>query len=69
MTRIDDIAKVRVKALSSGRLLKLKDGLYRQLKDRQWVFNRMEDNLLFLIHKEGAYGVVVKMGDIDWNAG
>jgi len=27
----------------------------------------MENNLIFLIHKNGAYGVVVKMEDIDWN--
>jgi len=27
----------------------------------------MENNLIFLIHKNGAYGVVVKNEDIDWN--
>jgi hypothetical protein len=67
MAHIDSVAKARLKSLSPGKLLKLKDGLYRQLGERQWIFNRMEKNLIFLIHKEGAYGVVVRNEDIDWN--
>ena len=67
MTHIDSIAKTKLKSLSSGKLLKLKDGLYRQLKEREWVFNRTENNLIFLIHKDGTYGVVVRIEDIDWN--
>ena len=67
MAHIDSVAKARLKSLSSGNLIKLKDGLYRQLKERQWIFNRTENNLVFLINKEGAYGVVVRNEDIDWN--
>ena len=67
MGNIDSIAKGRLNSLSPGKLLKLKDGLYRQLKEREWIFNRTENNLIFLIHKDGAYGVVVRNEDIDWN--
>ena len=67
MAHINSVAKARLKSLCSGKPLKLKDGLYKQLKERQWIFNRMENNLIFLIHKEGAYGVVVRNEDIDWN--
>jgi len=67
MHHIDSVAKARLKSLSSGKLLKLREGLYRQLKDRQWIFNRTENNFIFLIYKDGAYGVVVRMEDIDWN--
>jgi hypothetical protein len=67
MAYIDVAARTRLKSLSSGKLLKLKDGSYKQLKERQWIFNRTENNLIFLIHKEGAYGVVVRNEDIDWN--
>ena len=67
MAHIDSVAKARLKSLSSGNLIKLKDGLYRQLKDRQGIFNRTEGNLMFLIHKNGAYGVVVRNEDINWN--
>ncbi len=66
MAHIDSVAKARLKSLASGKVLTLKDGLYRQLRERQWIFNRTENNLIFLIHKEGAYGVVVRMEDIDW---
>ena len=67
MAHIDSVTKARLKSLSSGKLLKLKDGLYRQLKEREWIFNRTENNLVFLLHKEGVYGVVVRNEDIDWN--
>ncbi len=67
MAHIDSVAKARLKSLASGKLLTLKDGLYRQLKDREWKFNRAEDDLIFLIHKDGAFGVVVRVGDIEWS--
>jgi len=67
MAHINRIAKARINSVPSGKLLKLRDGLYGQLKEREWIFNRTEDNLVFLIHKEGAYGVVVRNEDIDWN--
>jgi hypothetical protein len=67
MSHVDRVAKARLKSLSSGELLKLKDGLYRQLREREWIFNRTENNLVFLINKEGAYGVIVRNEDIDWS--
>jgi hypothetical protein len=67
MAHIDSVAKSRLNSVSSGKSLKLKDGLYRQLKEREWIFNRTENNLIFLIHKDGAYGVVVRIEDIEWS--
>ena len=67
MAHINSLTKKRLGSVSSGELLKLKDGLYRQLKEREWIFNRTESNLVFLIHKEGVYGVVVRNEDIDWS--
>ena len=67
MPNIDGVARSRLSSVSSGELLKLKDGLYRQLKEREWIFNRTENDLIFLIHKDGAYGVVVRIEDIEWS--
>ena len=67
MHPINSVARSRLSSVSSGKVLKLKEGLYRQLTEREWIFNRTEDNLIFLIHKDGAYGVVVRNEDIDWN--
>jgi len=67
MRNIDGVAKSRLSSVSSGELLKLKDGLYRQLKEREWIFNRTENDLIFLVHKDGAYGVVVRIEDIEWS--
>lgn len=66
MHPINRVARSRLSSVSSGKVLKLKEGLYRQLKEREWIFNRTEDDLIFLIHKDGAYGVVVRNEDIDW---
>ncbi|MGB7575298.1 MAG: hypothetical protein WBN53_15705 [Thermodesulfobacteriota bacterium] len=67
MHPINSVARSRLSSVSSGKVLRLKEGLYRQLKEREWIFNRTEDDLIFLIHKDGAYGVVVRNEDIDWN--
>ncbi len=47
--------------------LRLREDAYRQLKEREWIFSRTENNLIFLIHESGAYGLVVGIQDIDWN--
>jgi len=67
MAHIHSVEKARINSVSSGKVLKLKEGLYRQLKEREWIFNRTENDLIFLIHKEGAYGVVVRNEDIEWS--
>ena len=67
MHPINSVARSRSRSVFSGKLLKLKDGLYGQLKEREWIFNRTENDLIFLIHKDGAYGVIVRNDDIDWN--
>jgi hypothetical protein len=67
---MSDIHRFPSKRLSSilpGTPLKVREGLYKQLRDREWIFSRVENNLIFLIHKNGAYGVVVGIEDIDWN--
>ena len=61
-------ARPRSGSIPSGQTLKLREGVYKQLKDREWIFNRAEEEIIFLIHKSGAYGVVVKTRDIDWSA-
>ena len=58
----------RIKENLTGEPVKLREGVYRQLRDREWIFNRAENEMIFLIHRNGLYGVVVKTGDIDWNS-
>ena len=67
MSRIERHPKARPGSILKGKLLRLREGLYKQLRDREWIFNRVENNLMFLIHKNGAFGVVVGIEDIDWN--
>ena len=67
MSRIQKFSNSRLNSLLSGKHLKKREGSYKQLREREWIFNRTEDNLIFLIYKNGAYGVVVRVEDIDWN--
>ncbi len=67
MGNINSVAKSILNSASAGEYLRLKEGLYKQLKEREWIFTRMENNLISLIHKDGAYGVVVGIEDIEWN--
>ena len=53
--------------IPAGKLMRLREGTYKQLKDREWIFNRVENEIIFLIHRSGAYGVAVKIEDIEWN--
>jgi hypothetical protein len=53
--------------IPQGVHLRLRENVYRQLKEREWIFSRSENNLIFLIHESGAYGLVVEIQDIDWN--
>ena len=67
MARIENSPNSKSNSIHSGQAVKIREGLYKQLRDREWIFNRTENNLIFLIHKNGAYGVVVRNEDIDWN--
>jgi hypothetical protein len=53
-------------SIAPGKLLKLREGVYKQLKDRDWLFNKFENDTVFLIHASRAYGIAVRTGDIDW---
>ena len=67
MSRIQRRLHSRLNLILPGKLLKIREGLYQQLPEREWIFNRVEDNSVYLIDKKGAYGVVVRMEDINWN--
>jgi hypothetical protein len=67
MSRVQRFSNSKLNSVYSGKSLKIREGVYKQLHEREWIFNRMENNLIFLIHKNGAYGVVVGVEDIEWN--
>ncbi len=61
MTDAHRFPNKRLSSILPGTPLKVREGLYKQLKDREWIFNRVENNLISLIHKNRAYGVVVEL--------
>ncbi len=57
-----------LRSVSPGRCLKLREDVCKQLSEREWLFRRIENDLVFLIHKSRAYGIAVRIKDIDWNS-
>ncbi len=56
-----------LRSLSSKKRLKLREGVYRHLKEREWLFSRLENDTVFLVHHSGIFGMGVKIEDIDWS--
>ncbi len=52
--------------VAPGTRLKLRGGACRQVKEREWIFNEIKDQMIFLIHETENYGIVVGVEDIDW---
>ena len=58
---------VKLNSGLAGKLVRLREGIYKKLREREWIFNRMDENLIFLIHKNGVYGLVAGIEDINWD--
>ncbi len=52
--------------VAPGTRLKLCGEVCQQVKEREWIFGKVKDNMVFLVHETGAYGIVVDIEDIDW---
>ena len=54
-------------SISPGKCLRLREGVHKQLREREWLFQKVENDLVFLIHESGVFGIAVRTNDIDWN--
>ena len=52
--------------VAPGSRLRLRGDVCQQVKDREWIFNKVKDQTIFLIHETGTYGIAVGIEDIDW---
>ena len=53
------------KAIELGRRVQLKDGLFRDVKIRQWEFSGVEKGKIVLYRREGLF-LEVGLEDVDW---
>ncbi len=60
-------SKSVLRSLSRNESLKLRVGVYRHLKEREWPFRRLENDTVSLVHHSGIFGKGVRIEDIDWN--
>jgi hypothetical protein len=52
--------------IAPGTRLRLCGEVCQQVKERDWIFNKVKDNMIFLVHETEAHGIVVGIEDIDW---
>lgn len=54
-------------SIPPGKRLRLRNDVYRQIKQREWVLKKIDHEGVHLLHESRAYGLIVKMEDIDWS--
>ena len=52
--------------VAPGSRLRLRGEACQQVKEREWIFNEVKDQMIFLIDETGTYGIAVGVEDIDW---
>jgi hypothetical protein len=51
-----------------GTRLRLRGDVLQQMKEREWIFIKVKDQMVFLIHETKACTIAVEIEDIDWTA-
>jgi hypothetical protein len=60
-------SKSFLRSLTRNTRLKLKENVYRYLKEREWLFNKVENDMVYLVDASGVFGMGVRGEDIDWS--
>jgi hypothetical protein len=53
--------------ITPGKRLRLRDDVYRQIREREWILKKIDSEGVHLLHESRAYGLIVRMEDIDWS--
>ena len=53
--------------ITPGKRLRLRDDVYKQIKQREWILNRIDSEGVHLLHESRAYGLIVRIEDVDWS--
>jgi hypothetical protein len=67
LTQSHILARRVLSHISPGKRVRLRDDTYRQIKDREWILNKIDSDGIHLLHESRAYGLIVRMEDIDWS--
>ena len=56
-----------LRSIAPGRKVRLKPGVMRRMTTREWIFKELRnDNIAWLMHESGFYGIGVHIEFIDW---
>jgi hypothetical protein len=59
-------SKACIRSLTRKTHLRLKEGVSTYLDNRKWLFNRLENDTVYLIDESGVFGMAVKIDNIEW---
>ncbi len=45
----------------------MKGSVHGYLKNREWFFNRLENDMVYLLDESGTFGMAVRIENIEWN--
>ncbi len=57
---------VIISLISRNTRLNLKENVYRYVNKREWLFNRIENDMVYLLDESDLFGMAVKVENIDW---
>ncbi len=60
-------SKPYLRSLTRNTRLRLKEGVCGYLKTREWFFNRLENDTVYLLDESGVFGMAVRVESIDWS--
>lgn len=53
--------------IAIGRRVRLRDHVYKQVREREWILGKVDSEGIHLLHPSKVYGLIVRMEDIDWS--
>ena len=60
------LSKSCLKSLTRNTRLRLKENACKHLKKREWLFNKLEKDMVYLLDESGLFGMGVRIESIDW---
>jgi hypothetical protein len=50
-----------------GKRVRLREDVYKRVKQREWILDKIDSEGVHLLHESKAYGLIVRAEDIDWS--
>lgn len=55
------------KHIPPGKRVRLREDACIRIKQREWIFDKIDSEGVHLLHESRAYGLIVRIEDVDWS--